>query len=238
MSKRKKYILWGVGIFILLALIPNCGGSDETEVQEEKKELILKVNQTKVKGDLRDCFKVVDKDYRVKFAKKSYENDVITVELERTLNPLPHRREDLVIFPEADNSSANYCAGFGIEILDANGDVIDKKNPQATPYSWDEMTAALQLLPDETATIQFHFNNLSDAVSFRVTSIVTKNEERKSSAKSSVKSSVNTLLDAAEEAIEDNDYDADLEEAEKALETAGKAMEATGKMLEAMGTMW
>ena len=237
MSKTKKYILWGVGIFILLALIPNCGGNDEAEVQE-KKELILKVDQRKIKGDLKECFKVVDKDYRVKFAKKSYENDVITVELERTSNPLPHSREDLVIFPEAENSSANYCAGFGIEILDANGDVIDKKNPQATPYSWDEMTAALQLLPDETTTIQFHFDNLSDAVSFRVTSIVTKNEERKSSAKASAKSSVNTLIEAAEEAIEDNDYDADLEDAEKALEAAGKAVEATGKMLDALNSMW
>ena len=233
MSKTKKYILWGIGIFILLSLIPNCGGSDETEVQE-KKELILKVDQRKIKGDLKECFEVVDKDYRVKFAKKSYEDDLVTVELKRTSKNLPYDRKDVTIFPGAEKSSANNCAGFGIEILDANGDVIDKKTPQATPYSWDEMTAALQLLPDETTTIQFHFDNLSDAVSFRVTSIVAKNEERKSNAKASAKSSVNTLIEAAE----DYDYDADLEDAEKALKTAGKAMEATGKMLDALNSMW
>lgn len=235
MSKTKKYILWGVGIFILLSLISNMGGCEDSATSsEEKKELILKAAQDKVKGDLKECYKVVDKDYRVKFAKKSYENDVITVELERTSASLPYSREDVVIYPEADESSANYCAGFGIEILDANGDVIDKKNAKETPYSWDEMTAALQLLPEETTTIQFHFNNLSDAVSFRITSIVTKNEERKSS----IKSSVNTLLDAAEEAANSSNYDADLKNAEKALEAAGKAMEASGKMLDALNTMW
>lgn len=126
MSKKKKYILIGIGVIILIGLLSTIGGNDKSEEQQEQKELILKAAQTEIKGDLKGCYEVVDKDYKVKFAQKSYENDVITVELKRTNKELPYKRDNVVIFPEADESSAEYCAGFGIEILNVDGDVIDK----------------------------------------------------------------------------------------------------------------
>ena len=232
MSKKKKYILIGVGVIVLLALLTNIGG-DDTAV-EPQKELILKAAQTEIKGELKGCYEVVDKNYKVKFAKKSYDSDVITVELKRTSKELPYDRSNVVIFPEGKKSSAENCAGFGIEILNADGDVIDKKSANATPYSWDEMTAALQLLEDETTTIAFHFKNLSEAASFRVTSLVQKNEAEKTT----LESEVETLVDIAKEAAELSD-DVDLKKAqkdtEKALKMAGETVELAGKMLDMLG---
>lgn len=230
MSNQKKYILIGIGVVVLLYLLFYIGGSDNSTTQESK-ELILKAAQTEIKGDLKGCYEVVDKNYKVKFAQKSYDNDVVTIELKRTNKELPYDRNNVVIFPEADNSSAENCAGFGIEILNVDGDVIDKKIANATPYSWDEMTAALQLLSEETTTIAFHFEDLSEAVSFRITSLIQKNEKRKSSIETEVKS----LVDVAKEVTKLND-DEDLkeakEEAEKVLENAEKTLEVTGKMLD------
>lgn len=233
MSNKKKYILIGIGAIILISLLSIIGGDNDSESQEPK-ELILKAAQTEVMGDLKGCYEVVDKNYKVKFAQNSYESDAVTIELKRTNMELPYDRKNVVIFPEADMSSAENCAGFGIEILNIDGDVIDKINAKATPSSWDEMTAALQLLPEETATIEFYFDDLSEAVSFRITSLIQKNEERKSSSEPEIE----TLVDVAKEAIKLND-DKDLKEiqddTEKALKMAEKTMELAGKTLDILG---
>ena len=235
MSKTKKYILIGVGVIVLISILSNIGGSDNSNVTAtEKKELVLKAAQTEVKGDLKGCFEVVDKNYKVKFAQRSYENDIITVELKRTSKELPYERDNVVIFPEGKESSADKCAGFGVEILNADGDVIDKINAKATPYSWDEMTAALQLLPDETSTIAFHFDNLSEAASFRVTSLVLKNDERKTEIDKKAGKLIDQVSDIVEMA-ESQDLEKAQEDAEKALQMAGETMKLAGKMLDAMG---
>lgn len=246
MSNKKKYILIGIGVVLLISLLSSmCSGGSE---KVAPKELILKPAQTEIKGDLKGCYEVVDKNYKVKFATKSYENDVITVELKRTAEPLPYDRKNVVIFPEASKSTAENCAGFGVEILNADGDVIDKKNANATPYSWDEMTTALQLLTDDTATIQFHFDNLNEAASFRVTSIVMENEKLKAAqakaeaeakAKKDDDSLIESLTDLAKETAKLDYDDDDLEvlekEAELALKAADKTLQLAGKMLDVLG---
>lgn len=238
MSNKKKYILIGIGVVVLISLFSNIGGNEETTTQEPK-ELIIKVAQTAIKGDLKGCYEVVDKNYRVKFAQKSYESDIVTVELLRTSQQLPYDRKNVVIYPEADESSAENCAGFGIEILDAYGDVIEKINANATPYSWDEMTAALQLLPEETTTIAFHLDDLSEAVSFRVTSLVTKNEERRTSSekgnKSSLDKEVDDFVDEVNSIVDDMTDDEDLKDAAKALDASVEMMNATMGALKALG---
>ena len=246
MSNKKKYILIGIGVVLLISLLSSmCSGGSE---KVAPKELILKPAQTEIKGDLKGCYEVVDKNYKVKFATKSYENDVITVELKRTAEPLPYDRKNVVIFPEASKSTAENCAGFGVEILNADGDVIDKKNANATPCSWDEMTTALQLLTDDTATIQFHFDNLNEAASFRVTSIVMENEKLKAAqakaeaeaeAKEGDDSLIESLTDLAKETAKLDYDDDDLEvlekEAELALKAADKTLQLAGKMLDVLG---
>lgn len=238
MSNKKKFILIGIGVVVLISLFSNIGGNEETTTQEPK-ELIIKAAQTAIKGDLKGCYEVVDKNYRVKFAQKSYESDIVTVELLRTSQQLPYDRKNVVIYPEADESSAENCAGFGIEILDAYGDVIEKINANATPYSWDEMTAALQLLPEETTTIAFHLDDLSEAVSFRVTSLVTKNEERRTSSekgnKSSLDKEVDDFVDEVNSIVDDMTDDEDLKDAAKALDASVEMMNATMGALKALG---
>ena len=232
MSKKKKYILIGIGMVVLISLFSNIGGNDETTPQESK-ELVIKAAQTGIKGDLKGCYEVVDKNYRVKFAQKSYEDDVVTVELLRTSKELPYDRKDVVIYPKADESSAENCAGFGIEILDAYGDVIEKINANSNPYSWDEMTAALQLLPDETTTIAFHMDDLSEAVSFRVTSMVTKNEERKTS----LGKEIGTLADEMNSLVDEITDDDAFEAAKEAIEVSKDLMEVSLGAMKALKSL-
>ena len=230
MSKKTKYILIGIGAIILISLLSNIGGGKDTATQEVKevKEVVLKAAQTEIKGDLKGCYEVVDKDYKVKFATKSYEDDLVTVELKRTSKNLPYDRKDVTIFPGAEKSSANNCAGFGIEILNADGDVIDKQSANATPYSWDEMTAALQLLQDETTTIRFYFDNLSEATSFRVTSLVQQNEKRKAALEEAAKEAAKSAKEASKKAKDaDDDYD-------KAFKAAGQLLEMEKGLLDMM----
>ena len=237
-------------LFVMLfvaSLFASCGGA--SKAPEVAKEVFLKPAQTEIKGDLKGCYEVVDKNYKVKFAQKSYESDAVIVELLRTTKEFPCDRDDVVIFPEANKSSAAYCAGLGIEILDENGDVINKISPKATPYSWNEMTDVLRLLPEETATIEFHFDDLSKAVAFRVTSIVLKNEEGVQSnvakkgddidnAVGGLEAMMDVMDDAVELSKELNDVDELYKTQKETMETAGKAMEAAGKMFDALESMW
>lgn len=230
LSKNKKYLLIGIGVVILIGLLSNIGSCGDDNEKREVKDLTLKAAQTEIKGDLKGCYEVVDKSYKVRFG-QSYERDAVTVELKRTSNELPYDRRNVVIYPDADESSAEYCAGFGIEILNSNGDVIDKINAMATPYSCDEMRTALKLLPDETTTIEFRFDDLSDAASFRITSIVEENTK----AKSAFEKEIDSFADLVDETVKIYD-DADLKELKKetkaALEMAGEAFELTDKMID------
>lgn len=235
MNDKKKYLLMGIGIIALIFILSStCGGSDNTTA-DERPEQILKVEQTEIKGNLKGCYEVVNKDYRVKFAKKSYESDVINVELKRTTKALPYDCKNVVIFAKGGESTAEYCAGFGIEVLDSYGDVVAKILANATPYSWDEMTAALQLLEEETTTIGFHIDDLpEDAVRFRITSLVMENNERQSSLDAldkELNKEYESLLEEAKDILKSEE----LKEINEAVEVTKETLELTGKMLEMFG---
>lgn len=234
-DKRKK--LWlGIGIIaLILIFLSMCGGGDNATTNETR-EQILKVAQTEIKGDLKGCYEVVDKNYRVKFARKSYESDVINVELKRTTKALPYDRKNVVIFAQGDESTAENCAGFGIEVLDSYGDVVAKVLANATPYSWDEMTAVLQLLEEETATIGFHIDNIpKEAVSFRITSLVMENSERKTSLETTIDTISKDLSKEYESLLEESNDILKDEELNQAVEMTKETLELTGKMLDLLG---
>lgn len=227
MSKKVKYILIGIGVVLLISIfssIGSCGSSSEDNSSDNSSPIALTVAQTEVKGDLKGCYEVVDKNYKVK------NSDVITVELKRTNKELPYDRNDVVIYPEAKKSSANYCAGFGIEILDVDGDVIEKRNPNSTPYSWDEMTAMLHLTPEDTATLEFHFYGgiPDEAASLRITSLVQPNEMKQSTdntlddIESSLEDIINETID---QAYDDVDLKQLKKEAEVVLDLTEKALD-------------
>ena len=226
----KKKLIWiGIGVFVLMPILFSLVMVSIS--QTPKEEVILKAAQTEIKGDLKGSYEVVDKNYKVKYTTHS---SFVVVELKRTSKPLPYNRKDVVIFPEAEQSSAKNCAGFGIEILDVEGDVIAKTAANATPYSWDEMTAALQLLPDETSTISFYSSSLPRATSFRITSLVQPNDKKKEKPKTSTESLFEAALEAAE-TIDEKDLEKAQKNAEAALKMAGETAELAGKMLELLG---
>lgn len=258
MNGKVKLILIGIGVVLLITIfssIGSCGSSseeynevvvvEESSSNEEHKEIVLTAAQTEVKGDLKGYYEVVDKKYRVKHPDSWSSSEVITVELKRTNKDLPYDRNDVVIYPEAEESSANYCAGFGIEILDEYGDVIEKKSPSSTPYSWDEMTAMLHLTPEDTATLEFRFYDdiPEEATSLRITSIVQLNEKKKSGAitffededddddESSLGSIVDKTIKQAEKSVSN---DADLKQlkkdAETVLDLADKTLDLMDKL--------
>lgn len=217
-------------VAIATTLLASCSGGSSNNEAEAPAEIAIKAAQTEIKGDLKGCYELVDKNYKIK-VNEQYGDDLLTIELRRTTQQLPYDRKNVVIFPEAKESSAEYCAGFGVEILDANGDIIAKKEAKSTPYSWDEMTAALQLLPDETTTISVYFDDLSSAASFRITSIILPNDERKSA--------VDEIVDAAKQATEiSDDLEVDIEDATKALDAVGDVLDAEVKMLDALNDMY
>ena len=256
MNKKVKYLLIGVGVVLLISIfssIGSCGSSseeyndwymeEESSTPKEHKDIVLTVAQTEVKGDLKGCYEVVEKNYRVKHPNSS-SSEVISVELKRTNKELPYDRDDVVIYPEAEESSANYCAGFGIEILDEYGDVIEKKSPSSNPYSWDEMTAMLHLTPEDTATLEFRFYDdiPEEATSLRITSIVQRNEKKKSVAstrddddddddESSLGDVLNKSIEMAEKSIyEDTDFKQLKKDAETVLDLADKTLDLMDKL--------
>lgn len=224
---KKKYLFIGIGVVVLFAIIASmCGGSKEKtteEKQEEaKQEIVLKAAQTELKGDLKGCFEIVDKNYKIK--DDGYGSDVIVVELKRTAQALPFNRDDVTTFGDAKGATAENCADFGIEILNADGDVIEKKAATESPCSNTEVMEALKLLTDETATIEFSFYNskeLKDGVSFRITSAVQKNEQSKKALEE----------EEAKKSKEKTSDEQALDDAEKALELAGKTARLAGKIL-------
>lgn len=200
-----------------LFITTGCGGGSKETNSSANSDHIIQVTQIDIKGDLKGCFEVVDKDYKVKRNNGTW---TITVELERTDQELPYDRKDVGIYPEAKKSNKSMLAGFGIEILDEDGDVIAKKTANATPYSWDEMSVAIQLLEGETTTIKYEFHdNISAATGFRITSIMEENENR-------TKDLISEVSDNWDEDVED------------ALKAAEKATEVASEMLDVLDSLF
>ena len=64
MKKTTKYILIGLGIIIAFNIISNLFESEPEPLPDK----YLKVETSRIKGHLGDCFEVVSKEYKVKSA--------------------------------------------------------------------------------------------------------------------------------------------------------------------------
>ena len=189
---RKLYSILSV---LMILLVVGCGES-------KKKDVKVKPETTTIKGVLKNCYEVVDKEYTIKKDSWYY---VISVELRRISDDLPFNSEDSEPFGVSSGKSAHI--GFGIELLDKSGDVLMIK--QATedgldgPYSSDDVQALINLQKDETSIIRWSINEdkYKDAVSFRITSAI----EGKSKSISKSSSSKN----------DSNEWDSVLDDYEK-----------------------
>ena len=63
---KKKIIIAAVALFVFFGLVATCVSSGSSS-SKDSEPVMIKPDQTKVKGDLKDCFEVVDKAYEVKF---------------------------------------------------------------------------------------------------------------------------------------------------------------------------
>lgn len=206
--------LLSVVLTCFCVLFAACGGKQEQKDEDNKVK--VKPATTAVSGALSKCFEVVDKEYKLKSDGLFWE---LRVEFKRTDADTPYQPDDIDSYPERDEATASMLAGFGIEILDEDGDVIGSSSASAAYYSDSETAQVLRLNPGETASIEFTITELDGKpVSFRITSDAQKNTKRKRAT--------------SVEAPSDTDIDAALEDVEKAAETVKKTTEAMSGIID------
>lgn len=214
----KKKILYSLAILVGIIVIfnlPSC--SCGSEKSDKVDTLIVKPETEKIKGPLGDCFKVFNRVYKTT-------NSTLTIEVERT------EGENEMVNKHIDNlTDKSYDAGkcfvdFTIEFLDADKNVIDKKDVSDGVASLIKNTR-----PGETGTIEFNIYSCDKTQihSFRLASTCELNPE-KEEEKEEVKD------------VKDDDVvidDKDLENAEKALEVGVKALETTNEALKVLNDL-
>lgn len=155
-------------IAIMAVCLAACGGKKGSE---EKEEIVLTPETAQIKGDLGDYFEVVDKEYPI----TDDWGDMVSIEVKRT--DVDYSFDLKGVEPYGTyGKGVTGNAGFGIEILDENGNVIEKVAATASGlggmYSSDDMKEALKLKAGETGTVRWSFDFDSDKkpAKFRLTS--------------------------------------------------------------------
>lgn len=223
-----------------MLLATSCGGSSDGNNEEQNKlaeSVTVKPSQTEVKGDLKGCFEVVDRSYDATV--KRYFS-VLSVELKRTSKELPYDRDNVADFNKMGDGSTEYCAGFGLELLDANGGVVDVKAANSYNSYSDDQISVLRLLPDDTAIARFEIDSdkMAKAVSFRIiSSLMPNKKEKKDDTHVSADVDVPTT-DGDISSTEVPDVDVTMEDALNAVDAANRAMDAGIKVLDAVNSMY
>lgn len=164
--KTLNYLLVAVMAICLTA----CGGKKNSD-SEEKEAIVLTPETTQIKGDLGDYFEVVDKEYTI----TDDWGDMVSIEVKRTDADYSFDLKGAEPYGTYGKGVTGN-AGFGIEILDENGNVIEKIAATASGlggmYSSDDMKEALKLKAGETGTVRwsFHFDSNKKPAKFRLTS--------------------------------------------------------------------
>lgn len=155
-------------IAIVAICLASCGGKKNSE---ETEEIVLTPETTQIKGDLGDYFEVVEKEYTV----TNDFGDMVSIEVKRTDTDYSFDLKGVEPYGTYGKGVTGN-AGFGIEILDEKGNVIEKVAATASGlggmYSSDDMKEALKLKAGETGTVRwsFHFDSDKKPAKFRLTS--------------------------------------------------------------------
>lgn len=149
----------------LAALLMGCGGNKKVE------SLTAKPETTEIKGALKGCYEVIQKDYPIK--ENGSWGHLISVELKRTDKELPFDPQKATNFSVSEDGKPIQI-GFGIELLDENGDIVEVKNANTGgiggAYSSDDIDAAIQLGSGETGIVRWTVSPDNKPVTFRITS--------------------------------------------------------------------
>lgn len=158
---------------MLFLLAASCGKKQNSN-DGQNDAIELKPASTEITGEMEGCFTVIDRNYKVKF--EDFVGGVLTVELVRTDNPLPFSTDDRQLYSYSTYSASPYVqVGFGIDLLDEDGNIVDKTSASASglsgPYSPDECVDLVKLSKGKTGTIRFSISeDAKEATSFRITS--------------------------------------------------------------------
>lgn len=198
----------------LALLLTACGGSSDSSSKENKdaKDTALTA-ETTISGPLGKAYSVVEKNYK---PQGQYTIKQLNVEIELT-DPanLPESVKNQTVGTSDDEGDSKYqmLADFTLELLDADGGVVESKTAS------EGVDRLLRLTEKgDKATVSFYLpDNLSNIKSFRIVSDLYPND---------------TKADAASEDEEKKESSvASDEEFNKAMEHAEKAVETTTKMM-------
>ena len=188
--------------FCIATFLVSCGGNDVESLKPE--------NST-VKGDLKDYFEVVDKDYKIV---EDGINHVVNVELKRTSNALPFD-------PQTGNFSYGTWNGnndeeitleFGCELLDKDGNIVQTIKPGESGWygtESEDVETLMKLNEGETGTLKIKINIENKPVKFRILSSM------KESTNSDADNTDETeTISSSDSNTSSNDWDAVLDEYE------------------------
>lgn len=197
----KKYLFLLVFVTTAGLLFSGCGssGNNESSQEEEIQTLKVKPKTTAVKGDLSEYFEVVDREYTIKKNESAIMSDgILSVEVKRTDVPLPFDPLSESVRPEGfSGRDITTLVGFGLELFDENGEVVEKKQGGGLSgaYSHEDIIQAYKLKPGETGTIRFSVEMKNKPAKFILTSSLQKVDSRASDEGSSTSSSSITTDD-------------------------------------------
>ena len=192
-------------------------------------DITLTPKSTQVKGELKEYFTVVDKNYIVKYDKDSYPKyKEITIELQRTGVPFAFNKKGI---EPVGHSGAGVLGNFGIgiKIYDADNNIIKSVSPTADGlsgvYSSDDLKNLLILEENETGIVRWTSYEFQDLdiddknFTFEISSSLEFIEQAQATS-----SSYNSLYDAYEDAVNET-----ARAMKNAQEEAARAMQEAQK---------
>lgn len=164
----KKYFLIAFAM-CLMGIVTSCGDKEKSG-----EAIVLTPETTAIKGDLGDYFEVIDKEYTLS---EGTFDPVISVEVKRTDADYAFDLNGVKPYGYSGQGITGH-AGFGIEILDENGNLIEKmaatKGGLGGMYSGDDMIEALKLKAGETGIVRWSIsvNDNQKPAKFRIISAI------------------------------------------------------------------
>ncbi len=211
MKKLSLSILLLAGLTFTFA---SCGGSNNKSAEEKAEvveDVVIKPSSTSVSGKLGGFLEVEDKEYHLTKDDFKYS---FTVSFKHNGGTPKVVLSDVVSSGDAEKSSKPLAGKFIVELLDANGNVIETRDLEG-----DDFNKLVGLSKDEKANVKIscYSDDAIKAKSFEITSAVEANEKSK------------------EDAAKATDKEPSTEDLEDGIETASKAIEAAGAAFGAIG---
>lgn len=188
-------------VYLSVALLSlafySCGKSSSSSSDSSK----VTPETTKVEGDLRECFEVVDKEYTPKESSDGIYDRSLIIELKRTSEELPVDLRGLTYdggwIDKLQGKEYNIL--FDVSLLDEDGNIV------ATTSSGD------RYIPD----VELQFNvtripNLSEAETFSI-EILYSSELFENAKLSKFKVGSAIIVDAVSDYSEESDFDEEME---------------------------